>query len=197
MNDSEEDINKASAPPSSLEKYREWLVKSEHQASQDFDKAILTLAGGALGLSLVFIDPIKLTGLVREPWLLVLSWFSLASSLLAGLASLLTSRRALRTCIAQLDGDRLGRETPGGRWAGFTEWLNLAAAGLLVGGVICLVTFAWLNIGRATHEPQPTIVPKAGATAPTTGPTAGPTGEGLPTAAPAAPKETTVKSSAK
>jgi len=180
-----------SAPhsPSPLEKYREWLVKAEHQASQDFDKAILTLAGGALGLSLVFVDPTKLVGPLRASWLLGLSWLSLAVSLLASLSSLLTSRRALRISIEQLDSERLAREAPGGKWATYTERLNVAAACLLFAGVIFLVTFGWLNMGRVSHGNQAPVTKASGTTAPAAQPTAKPAGKGLPTSTTTAAEE--------
>ena len=47
MGDDAPALARPTAQSAPLEKYRDWLVKAEHQASQDFDKAILTLSGGA------------------------------------------------------------------------------------------------------------------------------------------------------
>jgi hypothetical protein len=80
------------ATPADLS-YRDWLVKAHHVASQDFDKALMALSGGALGISLAFIHDVALHP-HRKGWLEV-SWGSLAASLLLILVSFLTSQSAL------------------------------------------------------------------------------------------------------
>lgn len=142
------------AKPEDLSAYREWLVKSEHQASQDFDKAILTLAAGALGLSLMLIDPKRLSSPAHGTWALGVSWASLSLCLLASLLSLITSRLALRKTIQQVDAGLVRLEAPGGRYSAATEALNIGAAALLVVGVCFLVGFAWMNIAEVTHGSQ-------------------------------------------
>lgn len=37
---------------------RRWLRQADHTASRDFDKAIMTLAAGALGVSIAFVHDI-------------------------------------------------------------------------------------------------------------------------------------------
>ncbi len=122
------------------------------------------LAAGAIGLSLAFLDP-KM-GPVQSAAILGLAWLALSGSLLASLASLLTSRKALRTGIEQVDSGRIRSEEVGGKWAGWTEKLNVWAAGLLVAGVVFLVLFAWLNIGRVNNGSE-TGTPKTPAASPT------------------------------
>jgi hypothetical protein len=38
-----------------LEKYRDYLIEAERQTQRDYDKTVVALSGGALGLSFVFI----------------------------------------------------------------------------------------------------------------------------------------------
>lgn len=132
--------------PEAQAAYRHWLVTTEHDASRDFDRAVMTLAGGALGLSVTFIH-----GLVAEPapcsltWL-GLAWTLLAVSLLAILVSFLASQHALRHAIRQVDDQTIHSAHRAGGWlSGATEWLNITAAGSLVLGLVFLVVFALLN----------------------------------------------------
>lgn len=46
--------------------YRKWLVEADHKASQAYDKALLTLAGGALGISFAFLKDLVASPSVRE-----------------------------------------------------------------------------------------------------------------------------------
>lgn len=121
--------------------WRDWLVKAHHTASQDYDKAVMTLAGGALGISLAFIrdiapDPI-------HGWILAVAWCLLALSLLLIFVSLLSSQQAILTSIEKLDA----RETLTRGIAGaMTVWLNGLAGGAFVLGVGFLVSFAAVNL---------------------------------------------------
>ena len=74
-----------------LEKYREWLVQADHQASVSFDKAVMTLSGGALGISISFIHDVVPTPLPATKIFLVVSWVSFSVSLASILISFLTS----------------------------------------------------------------------------------------------------------
>jgi hypothetical protein len=126
--------------------YRDWLVTSEHAASRDFDKAVMTLAGGALGLSVTFVHGIVSKAAPCSLIWLALAWSFLALSLLSILVSILTSQHALRRAIQQVD-DRTVHSVakPGGWFSGITEGLNITAALTLVLGLIFLVVFALLN----------------------------------------------------
>jgi hypothetical protein len=76
-------------------KHREWLVSAYENATQSFDKAIMTLAGGALGVSIAFIHDVAPKP--EHKWLLGVAWSLFALSLLLILASFLTSQRAIST----------------------------------------------------------------------------------------------------
>lgn len=121
------------------DRFREWLVQAHHTASQDFDKAIMALAGGALGLSLTFVDDYAPNP--TDKWLLAVSWGLLALSLLVILVSYLTSQSALLAAIGRIDRDE---EARGGGW--LTPVLNWVAASALVVGVVFLVLFALYNL---------------------------------------------------
>ena len=41
-----------------LKEYRNWLIAAEQKAQEDFDKTVLSLSGGALGISFAFVKDI-------------------------------------------------------------------------------------------------------------------------------------------
>jgi hypothetical protein len=131
----------ASAPPNNE---RQWLLQADHAASRDFDKAVMTLAAGALGVSIAFVhdlapDPVHVTWL---GW----AWGLFALSLVLILVSFLTSQLALRREMKVLSGERSDAR-PGGPLGPLTIGLNWGSAGALVSGVIALVVFALYNRG--------------------------------------------------
>jgi hypothetical protein len=132
-------------------------VTAHHTASQDFDKAIMTLAAGALGLSITFIHEIAPKP-THHRWLAT-SWGLLAASLLLVFVSYLASQRVLMHEIGDCDeaiAKALAKErdepAPAPRQkkrdlAGpLTTWLNYLAAGVFVTGVALLVRFALYNL---------------------------------------------------
>lgn len=118
--------------------YRQWLVETYASMSQAFDKAIMTLAGGALGISITFVHDLAPKP-THETWLAT-SWGCFAAALLVILASFIASQRAILRMIGSLDRDE---EPARGQ---LTTVLNAVSAGALILGVICLVRFALYNI---------------------------------------------------
>jgi hypothetical protein len=131
---------------------RKLLIDEEREAARTFDKAMLTLSGGALGLSLSFIKQ-----LVPHPHLIGLlatAWSSLAVALLATILGLHISQSAIRRARDMLDGDQRGdkdalnqKNTPA-RW---TDCFNWIAATTFMVGIVLLVMFALLNL--KSNEP--------------------------------------------
>jgi hypothetical protein len=124
---------------------RQWLVQADHTASRDFDKAVMTLAAGALAVSIAFVQDVA-----RDPvhvgWLGA-AWGLFATSLMLILVSFLTSQHALRREMRVLSGEREADERPGGWLSALTIGLNWTSAGALVFGVLALVAFALYNLG--------------------------------------------------
>ncbi len=79
--------------------YRNHLVLAEQKSQDDFDKTVLSLSGGALGISFAFVkDMIGENPIVHPTWLW-LSWVIWAFSSLAVLASFFMSHLA-RAAVA-------------------------------------------------------------------------------------------------
>jgi hypothetical protein len=122
---------------------RLWLRQADHTASRDFDKAIMTLAAGGLGVSIAFVHQVAPHPL-HVAWL-GWAWVLFALSLMLILISFLTSQHALRREMKVVSGERADSH-PGGWLGPTTMGLNWLSALALVTGVVSLVVFAQYNL---------------------------------------------------
>jgi hypothetical protein len=114
--------------------------------SESFDKAIMSLSGGALAISITFVHNVAPDPTNRG--LLTTSWFLFAGSLLLILISFLTSQAAILNQIGELNGRGAADRSWWKRWLNAGVWttvLNFLSAGAFVAGVIFLVLFARVN----------------------------------------------------
>jgi len=130
-----------------LDEYRNFLSNAEQAASTSYDKAVMTLAGGAFGLSFVFLKDFLGPAKPQGMGLLISGWVLLALSIVSILVSILTGRWSLRKAISQLDQQKIYSEKPGAWLSLLTETLNVLAAVFFVGGVAFLAWFAVKNVG--------------------------------------------------
>lgn len=127
--------------------YRQWLIAAEQKAQDDFDKAVLSLSGGALGISFIFVKDIIGPGAIHHPMLLLVAWMSWALSSFAILASFFASHLALRVAIRQCDDGSIYQQTPGGIFSKkMTRNLNAVGAVLFVAGVCFMAAFIYSNL---------------------------------------------------
>ena len=130
-----------------LNDYRRQLSEVAQDASRDFDRTVLTLAGGSLVLSVAFVGD-----LVPDPefvGVLQGAWACFGAALLAILISYLTSQHGLQKQIADVD---LEITDPDHAWtqqtSGMTRALNYGAASLVFAGMAFLIVFALINYGE-------------------------------------------------
>jgi hypothetical protein len=131
-----------------LKSYRSHLISAEQKAQEDFDKAVLSLSGGALGVSFAFVKDIIGHGPIVKPNLLVVSWLLWGASIVSILASYFFSHLSLRHAIRQVDRKRIYDERPGGWFDIITAVLNAAGGLLFIFGVIAIAYFVSLNISK-------------------------------------------------
>jgi hypothetical protein len=122
---------------------RDRLVQHRAKATESFDRTVLTLASGALGLTVAFIH--EIAPHPRHVWVVAVGWSFLCGSLLLILASFLSSIAEHSAIIDQMD-ERVSTIRRPIQW---TTSLNVAAASCLVLGVVFVVTFACLNLSHA------------------------------------------------
>ena len=150
--------------------YRQWLVSAEQKAQEDYDKTILTLSGGALGISFAFIkDILGDNPIIHSTWL-VAAWALWALSTSAVLSSFFVSRLALRKAITQCDDRTIFKTSPGGFYTTILRVLNISAAALFFTGVCVMAGFVNSNIQsrEAKHDREKTTTSTNASTSKTT-----------------------------
>lgn len=160
-----------------MSEYRQWLIAAEQKAQDDFDKTVLSLSGGALGISFVFLEDVIGTNPIISPCYLLAAWVSWGFSTLAVLVSFYLSHLALRRAISQVDSGTIHSQRPGGKLAIATAVLNAMGALLFVLGVCSITAFAQANLidkGDKHAEPKATVSTAAPATTPKTPTTTAP-----------------------
>lgn len=125
--------------------YRRHLILSEQKAQEDYDKAIISLSGGALGISFAFISEIVPDPI--ETFHLLLSWICWGGSITSVIISYFTSQKALKRAIHQVDSDTINQELPGGLYTRLTSTLNYFSGILFIIGIAFLIYFVNVNIG--------------------------------------------------
>ena len=126
--------------------HRKHLVACDQKSQEDFDKTVLSLSGGALGISFVFLKDVIGPNPIQSPALLFAAWVAWGISTFCVLASYYLSHLAIRKTISQIDMDTLHREKPGGRYRDATAFLNAAGAVFFLLGVCTITLFASANL---------------------------------------------------
>ena len=88
-----------------LQEYRSHIITAKQQAQEDFDKTVLTLSGGALGISFVFVKDIVGNNPLINSWALFAAWIAWGFSVTCILVSYYASQQALRKTIKQIGVD--------------------------------------------------------------------------------------------
>lgn len=129
---------------------RKLSIEAERGTAQQFDKAILTLAAGALALSITFINQIAPYPKPESIYFLIGAWSLFCLSMLSTLISFLTSQKACRNARDILDeifhNDKQNNITKDNKAATWTNRLNYCSIALFIWGVILLIIFSAMNL---------------------------------------------------
>lgn len=120
---------------------RKLLIELEHESIRSFDKAMLTLSGGALGLSIAFIR--QIAPLPKSKCLLSIAWISLILALTVTSLSFLFSSEAMSRQRELNEKPNQEQPNPWNRWI---TVLNYFSIGFFIFGMIFLVLFSILNL---------------------------------------------------
>jgi len=150
-------------------------LESQLQVSERFEKSLILISGGALGLSMTFIKEVVSAPLIYS-CLLYLAWFSLAGSLCLCVVSLFCSLRAIARKIINLDENELRQRIIEGTaqqnesnrqfekndinsnpYGTVVKWLNFIAVGCFVVGIIALTFFVVKNASFNKHDSEPCL----------------------------------------
>lgn len=131
---------------------RKILVEGLSDAAKSFDQAMLTLSGGALGLSITFIQQIapqpRNTELLRD------AWISLGMALFITLSSFLVSQFAFMRQMDISERTHLKKQPRSGIfaswidnvWSVLTVALNISSIVSFAIGVYFLARFSFVNL---------------------------------------------------
>jgi hypothetical protein len=124
-----------------IEAYRQWLADAHQKACGDYDKAILTLAAGALGVSIAFVDNIAPNP--DHKWVLAIAWILFTCAMVVVLVSFATSQRTILRMIRGIDD---GNAVDAGWLGKATGILNIASGSAFVSGTGFLIAFVLENL---------------------------------------------------
>ena len=131
-------------------KERKLLIDAQQQSYQQFDKTILTLSSGGLGVSITFLRDILPFEQITNYCFLIGSWILFTISILSTLISFLTSQYAYNKQLELIDAYFLNKDsdalTKKNRFAQITEGLNVSAAVFFILAVIGTIMFVSINI---------------------------------------------------
>ena len=128
-----------------VEEYRRFLQEAEQKAQAAYDKTVLALSGGALGISFAFVKDIVELEQATDRGILVVAWIAWGLSLAAVLVSLFTNVLAMRKAVDQIDEQTIYVEHPGGWLDLMTLVLNVLSGFLFLLGLGLLVVFVVVN----------------------------------------------------
>jgi len=113
-------------------KERKLLIDAQQQSYQQFDKAILTLSSGGLGVSIIFLRDILPFEQITNYYFLIGSWILFTISITCTLVSFLTSQYAYSEQLELINRYFLNKDsdalTKKNTFAQITGGLNISAA---------------------------------------------------------------------
>ena len=129
-----------------LEEYRNHLQDIYQKAQEDYDKTVLTLSSGALGISFAFVKDIIGPGPISCSGLLYWSWVCWGVSVACVLFSHLTSSYSIRKSIEQVDKGEAYTQRIGGWYDKVTSVLNHLSGFLFLAGLVLIILFVSKNM---------------------------------------------------
>ncbi len=123
--------------------YLEQLNKIFVESSSQFDKQVLYVASGALGISLAFIKDIVHLDCATNKVLILLSWISFGAVILFCVLSHFTSLKAAKSLIENIEKES---DNTSKSFDCLTQLLNILMILFLATGLILLFVFIGINI---------------------------------------------------
>lgn len=139
-----------------LYKHRDYLLQVAERTQTGIDKTLVTLACGALGVSLIVIkERAAATHADSSVPMPMFAWGALLVCLACSLFSMLSSGRLIQAEIASVDrmirekAERVCHRRSRDLWAAATRWANRLALLSLLVGVLLVLVFASENLSIA------------------------------------------------
>lgn len=128
------------------EEYNKARYQALAYGIEQFDKNVLFISSGALGISFGFIENVVPLATAKNKCLLLDSWYCFAGVIFISLIAHFISMLAIRWSITK-DGIKEDiHEKISNRWNYFVRSLNILMIVGLLAGIILLITFVKQNI---------------------------------------------------
>ena len=124
--------------------YRDLLQELSVKSQEQYDKTVITLSTGALGLSFAFIKDVVDIKVASNIYFLTGSWICFTLSVLSVLLSFLASKHALDQAIIEEDNKE---KITINRADLITTILNRLSAAFFIVGLVFMIVFVKLNLG--------------------------------------------------
>jgi len=128
------------------EAYRNVLLECDKSSVEEYDKAVMTLSGGAIGLSFAFLKEIGGSWTLVHTCFLLGAWVLWGLSISSVLFSHYCSHRAMRRALIDLNRNELNYERPGRCWDSAINILNPVGGALFFLGLMSLLVFVDCNV---------------------------------------------------
>lgn len=130
-----------------LEEFRRTLLDARQQAQNNYDKHLISLSGGALGVSIAFINNIIGNNPIHYQNCLLWAWILWIVSIVTILVSFFSSHRAIEKAIRQVDNREVYEKHLGGGWDKVTSTLNIISGVAFLLGMLLIIFFIYHNLG--------------------------------------------------
>ena len=124
--------------------YRKFLIDAAQKIAESFDKTVLALSGGALGVSIAFVKDIVGKPSVQHAWSLYTAWGCWLLSVSLLLVALYLATLAYQQAVIDFDAGK--KVVLGGKYGGYLNQVNLWAMLLFVLGALFIMAFAAVNL---------------------------------------------------
>lgn len=141
--------------------YREQVQVVANKSEDEFEKRLLYIAAGALGLSFSFITDIVSLNESKFKWLLIAGWGFLTTCILINLLSHIWTKHCANKIIDTIDdqirNNRINCDKIAPRVDSMNvsiKWINTSTVVALFLGIAQILTFATINIYQIDNNKQ-------------------------------------------
>jgi hypothetical protein len=128
-----------------VDAYRAFLLDTEQKVQAEYDRTIVLLAGGGLGISLTILKDVVREKPLNHSEFLFAAWLAWSISLGITLISYYTGIQAIHKAVRQIATGILHQKSPGGFLNTLTQILNFLSGLLVIVGLLSLICFVYLN----------------------------------------------------
>lgn len=136
-----------------LTRHEQWcqsLREFDLESQRSFDKQLVALSGGGLGITLALLNDLVGDGPILSPWAFQMGCLALIISLVLALLSSYTSHRGIQALLAAHANGPC--DTESNAWLSWTHVLNRFSAVLCVVGIALVTLFSTSNFSEKVRR---------------------------------------------